>query len=201
MRARRFLAPLTLLVAAPLLLAACGSDDGGSEDEDQITEVIETSVKSTDPADCTKLQTQAFTEQSSFETGEAAIAQCEEDVADTSDDPDSVEVSSVEVDGEAATADIAFAGGSFDGSTVSVSLLKEGDQWKLDSIDDIPEFNRDGFQQAFSDGITSAEDVPPQVADCIVEAFGSASDEQIKAAFLSGEADQFNGLFAECLPS
>jgi hypothetical protein len=203
MRRSRFLIPLALLAAAPFLLAACGGDDdgGGSEDEDQITEVIETSVSSDDPADCTELSTQAFVEQTTFETGEAAVAQCEEDAADPTDDADSVEVSDISVDGEAATANVAFTGGTFDGSTVTVSLLKEGDQWKLDSIDDIPEFDRAAFDAAFIEQIEAEEDIPAQVSTCITDAFSAASDDQIKEAFLSGDGERLNALFTECIPS
>ena len=202
MRARRFPAPLILLVAASLLLAACGgANSSSSEDEDQITEVIQTTATSTDPADCEKLQTQAFNEQTSFETGDAALAQCKQDATDSSDDPDSVEVSKIEVDGDTATADAAVTGGPFDGSTLTFSLVKEGEQWKLDGIDDIPEFDREALVASFEQDLSSAGDVPQQVADCITQALGSAGEEEIKTAFLSGDGDQVSALFADCIPS
>jgi len=43
-------------------------------------------------------------------------------VIDTTDDPDSTEVSNIAVDGTDATADVAFTGGIFNGSTISVAL-------------------------------------------------------------------------------
>src|SRR5262245_32104257 len=131
---------LSLIPAAltsALLMAACG----GNSDEDQITDVIKTSVKSTDPADCTKLETQTFVEQTEFALGPDAVKQCQDDAADTSDDPDSVDVKDVEADGDTGTANVTFHGGSFDGSTVTVGLVKEGDQWKLNRITGIPNFN------------------------------------------------------------
>lgn len=202
MRAARFLTLLTLLFAASLLLVACGADDGGgSADEDEIVTVIETSAVSTDPADCAALLTQAFMEQTGFETGDAAVTACEQDAADTSDDPDSVEVAEVAVDGSTATANVTFVGGVFDGSVLTISLVKEGEQWKLDSIDDIPELNREALVQSFTDEITAAGDVPPEIADCIVQAFTDASDEDLKAAILSGDGEQVTALFAPCIPS
>lgn len=202
MRKARFLVPLTLLVAAPLVLGACGSDDnGGSEDEDQITDVITTSVTSTDPADCTKLQTQQFLEQSNFSTGQEAVTDCEDDAADTADDPDSVEVSDVEVDGDTATANVAFSGGGFDGSTVTVALVKDGDQWQLNEITDIPELNADAFKQAFADRIPSEESIPPQIATCITDQINQASEEQIKQTLLGGTEDDLLALFGTCIPT
>lgn len=50
-----------------------------------------------------------------------------------------------------------FHGGSFDGSTLKVDLAKDGDQWKLDKITDIPTFNFPGMVQAFAARLRPAE--------------------------------------------
>jgi hypothetical protein len=202
MRTKRLLLPLVLLVAAPLLVGACGgSDDDGGDDEAQITEVIETSIASTDPDDCTKLETQNFMEQVNFATGEDAVADCEESAGDTSDDPDSVEVANVEVDGDAATADATFTGSAFDGSTLSVALVKEDDQWKLDEITDIPTLNLEGFQTAFSEGLAADGEVPPEIASCISDAIGQATEDEVKTVILEGSEEGLVGLFGDCLPA
>lgn len=205
MRVHRLAILVLAALAAAMVLAACGDDEdngdaGASAEEREIVDVITTSVTSTDPADCTRLQTQAFAEQANFETGEAAIRDCEEEAADTSDDPESVEVTNVAVDGTAATADVSFTGSVLDGSTVSVSLLEEGEQWKLDRLDDIPEFDGDAFRREFAAQLPAEGDVPPQVSDCIVAAFEEASDEEIKSAFLSGDEQELIGLFGRCVP-
>lgn len=196
---------LAVSIVAALAISACGGDDddggdsGGSDEDAQITEVIETSVKSSDPADCTTLQTQKFVEQIQFESGAEAVASCEEDAADTSDDPDSVEVSSIEVEGTNATADVSFVGSPFDGSTLSLALVKEGDQWKLDEITDIPEFDFEAFQASFSEELTADGDVPPEVATCIGDSFSSAGADTVKEAFISGDEAQLTALFGDCL--
>lgn len=198
----RVLSALILVLVAALSLAACGGDDddGGSGDEAAVTDTIETSINSTDPADCTKLATQRFLEQTEFETGDAAVASCEENAADTSDDPDSVEVSDVSVDGETATADVTFSGSAFDGSTLSVDLTKEADQWKLDAITDIPTFNRAAFDQEFARQLGSGEDaVPAEIADCISQSLGQTDDEQVKTAILSGNQEELLALFGSCI--
>ena len=49
---------------------------------------------------------------------------------------ESVEVESFEVDGETATAEATFTGGSLGGQAIAISLVKEEDQWKLDALDE-----------------------------------------------------------------
>jgi hypothetical protein len=190
---------LLLALSLPVWLAACGGGDGGgSEDEDQVTEVIETSSTSTDPADCATLATQAFLDQTETGTGQEAVASCEENAADTSDDPDSVDVSDVQVDGSSATATVAFNGGTFGGSTLTVGLVKEGDQWKLDEVTDITEFDFEAFKQNLTDSFTASGDVPPEIADCITQALDQAGEDQVKSIVLSGDDQALLDLFAPC---
>jgi hypothetical protein len=190
---------LMLALALPLTIGACGGDDDdGGDDADEITEVIETSVKSTDPANCTELQTAAFTDQTNLANGDAALQECEDDAADTSGDPDSVEVSDIAVDGESATASVAFTGGSLDGSTVALELVKEGDQWKLDEITDITEFDFEAFQVALGEQLFEQGDISAQTAQCIDQAIREAGADQVEEIFLSGDGTQLDTLFAGC---
>jgi hypothetical protein len=110
-----------LLVVSALALAACGSSES---DEDKVVDVIETSITTNDPANCTTLETQAFVEQGSDESGKAAIADCEKEAEDEEEEAESVEVTEVEVNGENATANAAITGGGFNGQTLSVALVK-----------------------------------------------------------------------------
>ena len=194
-------ARLTILaavaVAATLTLAACGGDDdGGSDDEADITEAIEASATENDPANCTELQTQAFTEQTEFATGEEAVTSCEEDVDETA--ADSVEVENIEVDGDAATAEVAVTGAGLDGQTIGLSLVKEGDQWKLDSFDEFVTFDKDAFVAAFSEELASDPEVPAEVVTCIEDSLTTADDATIQSAFLSGDENDLVGLFGTC---
>ena len=91
------------------------------------------------------MQTQAFTEQTEFTSGDAAITTCEASAGDGEVAGDSVEVENIEVDGDSATAEATFTGGGLDGQTLAISLVKEGDQWKLDSLDEFVTFDKDSF--------------------------------------------------------
>jgi len=99
----------------------------------EIEAAIETSATSSDPANCTKLQTQAFVEQSTSTEGAEAVKMCEAE-AKEGENAESVAVSNVEVESSAASAEAAITGSSLDGQTVEVALVKEGGQWKLDEI-------------------------------------------------------------------
>lgn len=200
MRPARLFLLLLASICATVALAACGGG-GGNDDNAQITDVIQTSVKSTDPADCTKLQTQQFVEQTELQSGQAAIQQCEKDASDTSDNPSSVDVANVTSSGDTGSADVTFHGGSFDGSTLTVAVSKDGDQWKLDKVTDIPNFNFAGLVQALSARLTSDNSIPPQVATCITQAFDNAGADQVKSIILSGSGDQLTALFSTCAPS
>ncbi|HWI97181.1 MAG TPA: hypothetical protein VNS60_14060 [Solirubrobacterales bacterium] len=122
MRVRLLLLPCILILSA-LAFAACGSSGG---DDGEIEEVIETSATSTDPADCKKLNTQQFMEQTTQESGEAAVKSCEEE-AKKEEGAKSVSVSTVEVDGSDATAEAALSGGNLDGQKLELALVKDGD--------------------------------------------------------------------------
>jgi len=184
---------ISALVLAALLLVACGNSD-----EDQITDVIKTSVKSTDPADCTKLQTTKFLQQTELAVGPDALKQCQDDSANTSDDPDSVDVKDINVDGDNATANVTFHGGSFDGSTFTVALIKDGDQWKLDKITDIPTFDLQSFVRGVTDRLLAAGKTPQSVISCISNAVTKVGADQIKQILISGDSSQLTALFAPC---
>ena len=195
---RRFLVPLALLAAAPFLLAACGGDDSSSQDEDDITAAIEQAGTTDEASNCTELQTQSFTEQTEFASGEEAITTCEESAGDGDVAGDSVEVSNVEVDGDTATAEAAFTGGGLDGQTLSISLVKEGDQWKLDSQDEFVEFDKDSFASGLLEGASADGNVPQAVLDCVEQAVADTPDEDLQEIYLSGDADQLFSLFGPC---
>jgi hypothetical protein len=127
---KRRLVLACLLIASAFALVACGS---GNDDESQVEEAIETSATSTDPADCKKLATQRFMEQTTQSEGAEAVETCEEE-ASNDEGADTATVSNVEVDGSNASADVALNGGGFDGQEVEVALVKEDDQWKLDEV-------------------------------------------------------------------
>ena len=189
----KLLALLLAALALPVGLAACGDDDdGGGGDEEAVTEAIQTASTSTDPADCTNLLTANFLEQ----VGQT-VEECEADAADDSDDPDSVEVSEVIVDGDTATADAAFSGGDIDGSTIAMTLVNEDDQWKIDSFDEVVEFNADSVRAGILEQIAADPDLTPEQVACVQGAIEGAADDELEPILL-GDSSALEDLVSDC---
>ena len=183
MSKRLLLLPCFLLAFA-LALSACGG--GSSNDESQIEEAIEKSAASEDPSVCTQLQTQKFTEQVSQEKGQAAVRNCEEE-AEEEKGAESAGVADVEVDGSTATAEATLKGGSFDGQTLEVELVKDGEQWKLNEAVKFTKFDQAKLVEAFKRELAKASsELDPQLAACFVEAFEKASQPEVEELLLSG---------------
>lgn len=106
---------LAAVLAVPVLaLAACG----GSSDEDQITDIIVEGGK--DPvAICDHLSDDLMETFGSLEA-------CQESARQSADEDPDVEVRSVEIDGDTATAKINGSEGD-----QTVTFTKDGDDWKV----------------------------------------------------------------------
>jgi hypothetical protein len=190
---------LAALSALVLALAACGGDGDGepSADEQEIIDAITASATSGDPAACTEFQTQRFTEQvSGGATGQEAVKQCERDAADTP--AEEIEVTNVEIDGDSATAEGAITGSFFDGQTIDVATVREGDQWKLDELVGFAEFDREAFTTSFEEEISSDEEVPREAVDCVTQQIEEQSDDQLQAFLLGTDPKAEDAIFAPC---
>lgn len=197
MRKMGLLAACAMALAA-FGLAACGDDNGSSADEAQITKAIEAAATSGDPGACTQYETQRFVEQTSGgATGQAAVKGCERDAADSA--ADKVEVSDIQVDGDKATATAAATGSIFDGQTLDLALVKEGNQWKLDEFKGFADFNRDSFLPAFRHEIATSEGGTPAAAvDCVMKQADGLSDEQLERVFTGSDHQVEEQLFGPC---
>lgn len=199
MRSARLASAITVVVSASIVLAACGGDGGGSADDADITEAIEQAATSDTVERCTEFQTQAFTEQTEFASGEQAVTACEQSAGSGQVAGDSVEVENIEVDGDSATADVTFVGAQLDRQQIAISLVKQGGQWKLDNLDEFTSFDKTAFVNALVESAGASGDVPEQVLACIENAVNDASDEEIETAYLSGDETQLVGIFGACL--
>jgi len=182
-------------VLAALALVACGSS-GNSDDENQITKSIEFAATSGDPSACTQYQTVKFDEQTSSGTGQAAVQSCQKDAAQTA--ADKVEVTDIAVDGDTATAKAKATGSIFDGQTLEIALVKDGDQWKLDEFKGFDGFNKDAMIAAFQKQIAQEPGSTPQAVQCIVQQFQAASVQDIEATFTSNDPQAEDKLFGPC---
>jgi len=184
-------------ILAALALAACGGDDGGSEDEDQITEAIEKSASEADASACTEFQTQNFVEQTSGGTGEEAVERCRES---QQEEPlaDSVDVSDIEIDGDSANAVAALSGGFIDGQSLELGLANEGGQWKLDELVGFAEFDREKYVDTIVQGIGEETGGAQEIQTCVRQRIEEVSDEQLQETFLGNDDTVFERSLAPC---
>jgi hypothetical protein len=176
---------------AVLSLAACG---GGEETE--IAQAVERVATSGDPAVCTELQTQRFTEQVVGEglTGENAVKACEANAE--MGVASEASVSDNEIDGDSATANAAMTGSTFDGQTLKLTLVRENEAWKLDEFVGFEAFDREAIIAAFSTEVE--EFAPPKAAECIKGSFGDLNDEQLQDYFVNPVPENVELVFAPC---
>jgi hypothetical protein len=192
---KRYLVLPCLLIVSLFGLAACGSSDS---DESQIEEAVETSATSTDPADCKKLATQHFMEQTTQSEGSEAVKTCEKEASNDEGAEDAT-VSNVEVDGSTASADVALTGGGFDGQEVEVALVKEDDQWKLNEIAGFVKFDEAKVIKTLEEGFSKpSSEVSKGLESCIIESFEEAPQSDFEAALISGSTEGFEEIAGDC---
>jgi ABC-type glycerol-3-phosphate transport system substrate-binding protein len=197
-RTLRTFVPLALLVLAALTLAACGGG-GGSGDEEKITETIETAATTSDPTNCTELETLSFVEQNSEEKGKSAIKSCEEEAEAGEEEAEGVKVTEVSVNGSKATANAEFEGGGLGAQTLELALVEEGGTWKLDHVEGFANYDGKALGEAFEKQFEeSSEEIKPEQAKCIAEKVANASKAQAEELFLSGSPEAIVELAESC---
>jgi hypothetical protein len=147
-----------LLCGLALLgLAACGG--GGDSDEDQVRQVIEDGLTNAAPSNCDELVTDNFIK-TTFGTVEA----CKQD-AESGQQAESVDIANVTIDGDKASAEATAKGADGRTQTVTVQLLKEDGDWKVDAAAPDPvDVFIEGVRQKVLD-----ENLGPELADCLAE--------------------------------
>jgi hypothetical protein len=187
------LLPVALLMA--LALSACG---GGESAEDKIAGTIETAATSTDPANCQKLMTLKFVEQTTQSEGKEAEKQCEREAESGENNPEVVNVGSVVVKGDAATANVEFEGGGFNGQTLTVALTEAEGDWKLDEITGFAKFDAAKLIATLRESLEEEESIEPPVIACIVAGVGKWSQGEFERLIIEGNSAPIVKLAESC---
>lgn len=196
MKPRHLLPPCLLLLSA-LALAACG---GGSDsgEEEAIEAAIVRSATTADPANCTEVETRAFVEQSSDESGAAAVKDCEEEAKDASNNAKTVKVTKIKIDGSEGTADAAITGGGFDGQAISIALVEEDGTWKLDQLTGFAKLDTARLAEVFNEKLEETGELAPEQTSCIVEGIETVSKAEAEELVLSGSSTPLVELAEGC---
>jgi len=194
LRKHLLLLPSAFVVLA-LALTACG---GSSDETGEVEDVIVASATANDPVNCTRLNTRRFNEQLAGESGEAAVEECEQE-AEEEEGLDSVRVSEVEVDGSDATALVALSGGGFDGQTIEVALVKNGERWKMDEIVKFTKFDPKQLARAFEAQVAKHPgELSNRLTGCLVDAFAASSRTEAEELLLSGSSKALEDVIEAC---
>jgi hypothetical protein len=193
---------LLALVGAALLVSACGGGGGGGSDEEEIRSTIEALSLSNDPADCARYATRRLLMQSSKRSAGGVADLCAELSALESPLPRRVTVTESEVDGDRATAHVAFEGSSNDGQTVEFALVRSEDQWKIDEMLSFVVFDRGRMifeaGRALMESAESASQV--QLSSCMLGQLEKLGNAQLEEITLSFTAQPMIDLFRPCVP-
>lgn len=118
------------LAISGCLVAACGDDDGGDSsggsDADRIRATVTAYANATDKDGCA-LVTQRFLEEQTGEQGAAAVKACEQSFGGEA--ADDLQLGQPEIQGDRAT--VRATG---DGETGNFTLVRAGDDWKIDGV-------------------------------------------------------------------
>ncbi|HEY2479263.1 MAG TPA: hypothetical protein VGI17_11090 [Solirubrobacterales bacterium] len=193
---KRILVPLAVLVVVALTITACG---GGKSDESKISEVIEKAATTTDPSNCTGLETQRFNEQNNQVKGKAATKACEEQAEAGKEQAEGAKVSNVSVNDEKATAEVEFEGGSLGSQALEVALVKEEGDWKLDQVEGFANYDGKALGQAFEKEFEeNPEGLNKRQATCIAGKIAGSSQEEAEQLFFSGSSEPIIKLAEGC---
>ena len=184
---------MTVVALSLAVLAGCGGDsEGGSaEAEGAITEVLETSFTTADPAQCEQVTLDALEQ---FDPGIAEggdpAAICRKGL-DESSSAESIEIGDIAVDDGTATAEVTPQGGTFGGSTVTVALVEDGG-WKIDGFPGLRIDDRDAYLAAYAEraaaGAFGSDGLPPRDARCVVDDIrANVTTDELERSVTEGE--------------
>jgi hypothetical protein len=171
----------------------------GGDDESEVAAAIERVATSDDPAVCTESATQAYLEQVSGLPGDAAVTACIQTAGEPALSPDAVEVSEVTIDGDDATALVAYEGSSLSGATVEVALVRVDGEWLVDQRVEFEGLDR----EALAAGLRETLAAPPTSltaagAECASERLLALSKAGLQSALLSADTSTYIKAIVVC---
>jgi len=180
-------------LAAIVLIAGCGGDDGGGDSADaekEIQAVITKALTTTDvEEECVGTVTKNFVA-TIYRTVEAC--RMEEAKPDDTKPPTAANASAIKADGDKATANVALVGGDSDGTSGEIAFAKEDGAWKVDAIS--VAFMRSQAKSTLSNDRGDALR-DPAAKKCVSEALDRLGDDEFRTVAYDGVAGRDNETF------
>jgi hypothetical protein len=111
----------------------------------------------------------------------------------------SVTISKLEIKPDKATAELAVKGGFYDGQVLAITLVKDGGQWKMDSVDRIIDFDAGHFAVAFAKTHHEAGDLKAHQVACVTHSLESVSPDVLEKVMLAGQPHPLGRIFRHCI--
>jgi hypothetical protein len=178
----------------------CGlNEDVYDASESEVRELVVT-FGTTDPAVCRETVTENYAEQRSGEEGDEALESCEAVAGRPDLNVEDAEITIRTRDENSLIASAELVGGTFDGSTLIVSVVSENGEPRIDAITDADiqrdDYDRYARELLAEDGVTARE------TTCVLEDYEERiSDEQVNEMIATGDADVPGArrVFVDCL--
>jgi len=173
---------------------------GTKADKKEIEAAIVASVSEKDPANCTTVEAPGFIEQTTGQSGQAALHACEVEARlGAKEAHETVKVSKIEATTESAIADAKLSGaGALDGQTLEIALRKEEGRWRLGRLVGFDGFDRPAFSAAVG-ATMKAQGGPAAEAHACVEAnLEKVSRKEIENSILVGTAPDVVQAYNSC---
>jgi hypothetical protein len=171
---------------APGAFPSAGGDQAG--DKSSIEELIRRTSTENDPKQCTEDMTPAF-RRASFGAEKGTLDRCRRlNTPQTEPMAKSVAIQGVTGRGSNATAVFGVtSSNTLDGSVYTVSLVRQGGRWKLDSLDDI-QIDRARFDQHLRDELGARGYLPAETSCAITKLDQTVSSDQIERNVINNES-------------
>ncbi len=157
--------------------------------------MIHASMAEAGPETCLKFSTLRFLEKMSDLEDEAAIHHCEESTLDPFlEPPTKIDVSRIEVEGDSATALIAYKGSFYDGQKVRYAFVERDGRWKFNDLLGFVDLDAARLVlQAGRYGMLGAE-TPGEAKNiaCWIGRMERMSDEELEDLLLGDGAESSN---------
>jgi hypothetical protein len=164
-------------------------------DEERVETAIESYYESNDPSSCEHRTTATYRSQRFGEHEPFALALCEQEAP--SRVTPNVRASSIEVNGDRATASARFAGSILDGSTVRLQLVDEGGWWRLDELLGFVHFDREGFRRGYRNQLLAAG-ATRAVISCVAQRGIRLSDRELEVALVDRTVQTLGPIYVGC---